>query len=64
MLEYGSLVALTLLTVWIALLIFVVRGQLKTTPFGAISTFLALMIPFFWLSSEITEPQYIEVRQL
>jgi hypothetical protein len=54
-LEYGAFVALALLLTWAALLVFLILGQLKTTPFSAASLFLALMVPFFWLSPEITE---------
>jgi hypothetical protein len=54
-LEYGAFVALILLLTWAVLLVFLVRGQIKTAPFGTASLFLALMVPFFWLGSEITE---------
>ena len=54
MLEYGPFVALALLLTWVALLILLVRGQLKTAP-SASSMFLVLMIFFFWLGQEITE---------
>jgi hypothetical protein len=54
-LEHGFFVALILLLIWAVLLVFLVRGQLKTPSFGAASMFLALMVPFFWLGSEITE---------
>jgi hypothetical protein len=60
-LEYGPFVALALLLTWVALLILLVRGQLKTAPFSASSMFLVLMIFFFWLGQEITEftiPQF------
>jgi hypothetical protein len=46
MLQYGTFVALGLLLIWVALLAFLVRGQLRTTPFVAVSSFLALMIRF------------------
>lgn len=55
MLKYGAFVALALLLIWAALLVCLVRGQLKTTSFGTASMFLALMVPFFWLGPEITE---------
>src|ERR1700730_7868023 len=61
MLEYGPFVALGLLLIWVALLIPLAREALKAIPFGAASTFLALMIPFFWLGPEITELTILKV---
>jgi hypothetical protein len=60
-LEYGAYVALGLLAVWIALLIPLTSGKLKTISFGAASMFLALMIPFFWLGPETTELTILKV---
>lgn len=61
MLEHGAFVALALLVIWVALLVPLSRGTLKTVPFGAASMFLALMIPFFWLGPEITELTILKV---
>jgi high-affinity Fe2+/Pb2+ permease len=60
-LEHGAFVALGLLVIWVYLLISLRRGTLTVIPFGAASTFLALMIPFFWLGPEITELTILKV---
>jgi hypothetical protein len=61
LLEHGAFVALALLVIWIALLIPLARGTLKTIQFSVASMFLALMIPFFWLGPEITELTILKV---
>ena len=54
--EPGAIVALALLLTWAVLLVFLVRGQLKATPFGLASSFILLMAPFFGCGiPEITE---------
>jgi hypothetical protein len=60
-LEYGGFITLALLAIWAVLLIPLTRGKLKAVPFSAVSAFLALMIPFFWLGPEITELTILKV---
>jgi hypothetical protein len=54
-LEYGPLIALLLLLIWLGLLTLIVSGKIQSRPFRIASLFLGLMIVFFWLSNEITE---------
>ena len=64
MLEYGVLVALALLVVWLALLILLGLGRLGAIPFGIASMFLVLIIPVFWLGPEIAELTISQVGRL
>jgi hypothetical protein len=61
LLEYGALIALALLVIWVALLIPLAQGRLKAVPFGTASIFLALMIPLFWLGPEVTRLAILKV---
>jgi hypothetical protein len=61
LLEYGALIALALLVIWVALLIPLAQGRLKAISFGTASIFLALMISLFWLGPEITQLAILKV---
>jgi hypothetical protein len=64
LLEYGALVALALLIVWVALLILSALGRLNAIPFGIASLLLVLTIPFFWLSPEIAGLATLKIGSL
>jgi hypothetical protein len=64
LLEYGVLVALALLVVWLALLILLGLRRLGAIPFGIASMFLVLMIPVFWLGPEIGALTILKVGRL
>lgn len=53
--ENGAYVTLWLLVIWTALMILLALGKLQTVPFSAASTFLVLMMAFFWFGPNITE---------
>ena len=55
MLEYGPLVSLGLLVIWLILLILLVRDTLTPAQYRVTSLPFIAMIAFFWLSTEITE---------
>jgi hypothetical protein len=60
-LEYGALIAVALLVIWIGLLIRLAQGRLEAIPFGTASIFLALMIALFWLGPAITQLATLKV---